>query len=237
MGEDAQVTDSMMHLFRRLGMVVLALATVVALYLLAAWLLPKVPVNAGAAQPEDGIAIYLLSNGVHTDLVLPLANTEQDWRELIDPQHTVRPDSLAQWVAFGWGDKGFYLNTPTWADLSASTALKAAFGLSGTAMHITYHRDLDQGPMCHRILLSPEAYARLVGYIVSGFARDAAGNAMHIAGGRYTDSDAFYEATGRYHLFHTCNGWTNEGLKACGAQACLWTPFQAGLMDLYARAP
>jgi len=224
-------------LLRFAGRTLLLLVAVVGLYLLAAWLLPKVPVNAGAVRPDDGIAIYLLSNGVHTDLVLPLANAEHDWRGLINEQHTVRPDSLAHWVAFGWGDKGFYLNTPTWADLTPGTALKASFGLSGTAMHITYHRGLQEGPLCHRILLSPEAYLRLVGYIASGFARDPAGSAMPISGAHYTHSDAFYEATGRYHLFHTCNSWTNAGLKACGAKACLWSPFQGGLMDLYAPLP
>jgi uncharacterized protein (TIGR02117 family) len=225
------------RIVRFAGRSLLVLVALIGLYLLAAWLLAKVPVNAGAAQPKDGIPIYLLSNGVHTDLVLPLVSTEHDWRDLVDPTHAARPDSLARWVAFGWGDKGFYLNTPTWADLTASTALKAAFGLGGTAMHLTYHRSLAEGLLCHRILLSPEGYAKLVAYISSGFARDAAGGAIRITGAHYTTSDVFYEAVGRYHLFHTCNGWTNNGLKACGAKACLWTPFQSGVMDLYAIEP
>lgn len=225
------------QILRFIGRALLVLVSFIGIYLLAAWLLSKVPVNAGAAKPQDGIPIYLLSNGVHTDLVLPLAITEHDWRSLLDQNLLAEPDSLARWVAFGWGDKGFYLNTPTWADLTASTALKAAFGLSGTAMHITYHRSLHEGPVCHRILLDPEAYGRLVQYIANGFARGASESATPIAGAHDTDSDVFYEATGRYHLFHTCNSWTNEGLKVCGAKACLWTPFQGGLMDLYAPLP
>lgn len=225
------------RIVRFAGRMLLVLVALIGLYLLAALLLAKVPMNAIAAQPTDGIPIYLLSNGVHTDLVLPLVSTEHDWRSLLDRDLTTKPDSLARWVAFGWGDKGFYLNTPTWADLSASTAVKAAFGFSGTAMHITYHRGLQEGPLCHRILLDPEAYRRLVKYITTGFAQDNVGRALHIPGAHYTDKDVFYEATGRYHLFHTCNSWTNAGLKACGAKACLWTPFQSGLMDLYAPLP
>ena len=103
-------------------------------------------------------------------------------------------------------------------------------------MHITYHRSLQEGPLCHRILLSPEVYARSVGYIASGSARGA-GSAIHIAGADHTDNDVFYEGTGRYHLFHTCNACTNEGLKACGAKACPWTPFPAGSVELYAPLP
>jgi uncharacterized protein (TIGR02117 family) len=222
---------------RLLGIGLLVLVVAVLLYLATAWQLAQVVLNEKFPAADPGIPVYLLSNGVHTDLVLPLANAQRDWHDLVDPTHALRPDSLARWVAFGWGDKGFYLNTPTWADLTASTALKAAFGLGGTAMRVTYHRSLAEGPLCHRILLSPEGYAKLVAYISSGFARDAAGGAIPITGAHYTTSDVFYEAVGRYHLFHTCNGWTNNGLKACGAKACLWTPFQSGVMDLYAIEP
>jgi uncharacterized protein (TIGR02117 family) len=222
---------------RLLGLCLLVLVAALVLYLATAWQLSMVVVNEDRAVAASGIEVFLLSNGVHTDLVLPLANAQHDWHDLVDPTHAERPDSLARWVAFGWGDKGFYLNTPTWADLTASTALKAAFGLGGTAMHLTYHRSLAEGLLCHRILLSPEGYAKLVAYISSGFARDAAGGAIRITGAHYTTSDVFYEAVGRYHLFHTCNGWTNNGLKACGAKACLWTPFQSGVMDLYAIEP
>lgn len=222
---------------RLLGIGLLVLVVAVLLYLATAWQLAQVVLNEKFPAADPGIPVYLLSNGVHTDLVLPLAYAQHDGRDLVDPTHAVRPDSLARWVAFGWGDKGFYLNTPTWADLTASTAVKAAFGLGGTAMHVTYHRSLAEGPLCHRILLSPEGYAKLVAYISSGFARDAAGGAIRIPGAHYTTSDVFYEAVGRYHLFHTCNGWTNNGLKACGAKACLWTPFQSGVMDLYAPEP
>lgn len=226
-----------LRLLRFLGIALLTIAVAVLLYLAAAWQLSLVVLNAEAAPPTDGVPVYLLSNGVHTDLVLPLDHPAHTWRTLVDPHHTTRPDSLAHWVAFGWGDKGFYLNTPTWADLTASTAFKAAFGLGGTAMHLTYHRQPVEGAQCHRILVAPEAYARLVAYITASFAHDGAGSVVRIPGAHYTTTDVFYEAAGRYHLFHTCNSWTNDGLKACGAKACLWTPFQAGLMDLYGQEP
>ena len=49
----------------------------------------------------------------------------------------------------------------------------------------------------------------------------------------YGKNDAFYEANGSYSLFHTCNTWANNGLKACGQKACFWTPFDSGIFYHY----
>lgn len=57
------------------------------------------------------------------------------------------------YIAFGWGDKGFYLDTPTWADLKFSTAFKAAFWMGQSAMHTTYYREVKEGEDCKRLCL------------------------------------------------------------------------------------
>lgn len=72
-------------------------------------------------------------------------------------------------IAFGWGDKGFYLDTPEWSDLKASTALKAAFGVSSSAIHTTFFKQLKEGEDCKRILISKENYQKLVAYISDSF--------------------------------------------------------------------
>ncbi len=221
----------LLRLVKRLARVCGVLVGLVALYLLAAWLLPKVTVNpAGRPGPHT---VYLVSNGVHTDLVLPVHHAGHDWRTMLDAKHAQSPDTAARWIAFGWGDKGFYLDTPTWAELKASTAFKAAFGLGGSAMHITWCHEPAPGPRCRRFTLSDRAFLDLVRYIRASFKPGAEGLPVRIEGAHYERTDVFYEGVGTYTLFGTCNGWTNTGLKACGAKACLWTPFQGGLMDLY----
>ena len=52
----------------------------------------------------------------------------------------------------------------------------------------------------------------------------------------YGNSDAFYDATGSYSLFHTCNSWTNNALKAAGMKASVWTPFDKGIFHQYKAA-
>jgi uncharacterized protein (TIGR02117 family) len=139
-----------------------------------------------------------------------------------------------KYIAFGWGDKGFYLKTPTWADLKASTVFKAAFGLSSAAMHTTFYDKLKEGKRCVRLDISKEQYQRLITYIEKSLQTDASGNPVTIgADARYNDHDAFYEAKGSYNLFHTCNTWTNDALKVSGQKACWWTPFDKGILNLY----
>ena len=95
-------------------------------YLLIVTLLSFVSVNEDFAENQKEIPIYILTNGVHTDVVLPLKSEYYDWTNQLKPEHTKAKDSTYQYAALGWGDKGFYMETPTWADLKASTALKAA---------------------------------------------------------------------------------------------------------------
>ena len=61
----------------------------IVLYFVAAFVLSSVPVNADIKPCEkDAVEIYILTNGVHTDLVLPYRNQYMDWRKWVNPSHT-----------------------------------------------------------------------------------------------------------------------------------------------------
>lgn len=210
-----------------------AILLFIAAYLVAAYSLSSIGVDKEQVTSED-VTIYILSNGVHTDLVVPLKTTEVDWSKYIKAENTLAKDSLAKWVAFGWGDKGFYLETPTWADLKFLTAFKAAFALSTSAIHATFYRELKEGENCKPIKISHAQYFRLVEYIEQSLLYDEKGFTLLIkTNAHYGGHDAFYEANGKYNLFYTCNTWANNGLKACGQKACLWTPFDKGIFNNY----
>lgn len=207
----------------------------VGLYLVSAWGLSRITVAAKPSE-NNNIPMYILTNGVHTDLVVPVRTTQIDWSQSVLFANTIGKDTTAQWIAFGWGDKGFYLETPTWADLKFSTAFKAATGLSTAAIHATYYKNLREGNDCIRTSIDSAKYAQLIAYIGQSFKRDAQGQIMHIVtNANYGRTDAFYEAKGSYSLFHTCNTWANNGLKACGQRACLWTPFDKGIFYQYRK--
>lgn len=207
----------------------------IGIYLATAFCLSRITVHAEKNAPKE-MAIYIKTNGVHTDIIVPSKNNYFDWTKQVAFSNThLSGDTLSmQWLAFGWGDKGFYLNTPTWDDLTFSTAFKAAFALSTTAMHATYYSSITENKSCKKILISYAQYKRLVDYIGSSFSHDDAGNTIPIiTNAKYNNADAFYEGTGRYSLFKTCNSWANAALKSCGQKACLWTAFDTGIFLKY----
>jgi uncharacterized protein (TIGR02117 family) len=156
-----------------------------------------------------------------------------DWSKWVNPSHTKSGDSSAVNVAFGWGDKGFYLETKTWDELKLSTACKAVFYLGSSAMHVSFHKKLRETASCRKICVSKESYLKLVEHITESFDADSVGVPKQIVGASFTNHDAFYDAKGKYSLFYTCNTWANDGLKSAGLKACYWTVFKGGIFDQY----
>jgi len=185
-----------------------------------------IPVNTDFEQDPEGIKIYVESNGVHTDIVVPIHHELINWENTVDPKDFDPPDEIFKYIAFGWGDKGFYLYTPNWDDLKASTAIKATLLPSPTAMHVTYKEEAPiAGERSRELLISSESYQSLINYILSSFKFENEKTQL-IDCCRYGNvNDNFYEANGSYHLFRTCNNWTNGALKEARVKTSLWAPF------------
>ena len=214
------------------GRFLLGIVAFIAVYVLAVLALSRIPVNSEPAKSGD-VVIFVNTNGVHTDVIVPVKNDVKDWARAILYSHTKSKDSIMKYVAFGWGDKGFYLDTPEWSDLKASTAAKAAFYLGTSAMHTRFYPDLAEDEDCIRINISKKDYESLVKYIETSFRPGSDGRPQWIAGRSYGKYDAFYEGEGAYSLFYTCNTWTNNALKAANQRAALWTVYDQGIFYHY----
>ena len=213
----------------------LALAAVPLSYLLIALPLGLLPVNRDfrPTPPErGGISVYLRSNGVHADLVLP-ASWPHDWRDelplasVIDVRRVAAPASL-RWIAFGWGDRGFYVQTRTWRDLRAGAVTVALLGLGPAAMHVEYLAR-PQDYRVQRIDLDLHQYRALVAALREGFQRAPNGSPRRIDAPGYFATDAFFEGTGRYTLWLTCNEWIRRALASAGVRTAVWAPFDVAL--------
>ncbi|WP_304198334.1 TIGR02117 family protein [Flavobacterium alvei] len=216
-----------------IGWILLGIISFFVLYVISALSISKISVNSDVSQKDKPIEIFILSNGVHTDIVVPIKNDIKDWSKEIRFQQTKSKDSLVNYLAMGWGDKGFYLNTPEWSDLKASTAFNAAFGLSSSAMHTTFYKNIKEGADCKKIKISVEEYQKLIIYISESFKLGSNKNIQWISGYTYGNSDAFYEANGSYNLFFTCNTWANNALKSANQKASLWTVTDTGIFFQY----
>lgn len=207
---------------------------VVILYLILGYLLPFIEVSAKDDGQKKEIPVYIYTNGVHTDIVMPVKNDMQDWSAKIPFSNIKSKKTDYQYVGIGWGDKGFYLDTPTWADLKFSTAFKAAFWLSESAMHCTYYREMKEGADCKKIMISRNQYQQLVQFVESKFDQDQNGKFILIpTNAVYGENDAFYDARGTYSFAYTCNTWANDALKAAGQKAAFWTPSDYGIFLHY----
>lgn len=216
-----------------IGKILMGFIAFVLLYLLAAFCLSRISCDEEVNQKDD-LSIYIKTNGVHTDIVVPIKNEQMDWSKEIKFSHTTSKDSTYKYLGLGWGDKGFYLETPTWADLKASVAFKAATGLSTTAIHTTFYHNVVIDSSCRKIDISKGQYQRLINYITDSFQKNDKGQLIHIqTNANYGNSDTFYEANGSYSMFKTCNTWANNALKHSGQKHCLWTPFDKGIFLNY----
>jgi len=205
----------------------------IVLYLTTAYVLSNIQINSdNTSYQNSSIDIYLISNGVHTDIALPISNELKDWNNFINPNCTKNTCEDVNYLSFGWGDKGFYLETPNWSDLTFKTAFCALFNLSTSAMHVNYYKQLNESKNCVKLSIRKEEYIKLINYIEQSFKLNSS-KPILIDNAHYSSHDAFFEANSTYNLFKTCNTWVNKGLKTANLKACLWTPFESPILNLY----
>lgn len=199
------------------------------LYGLAALALGLIPVNGDFRQSGQGIDIYIRANAVHTDLIIPIRTDTRDWGSKLPGL------GGADYLAIGWGDRAFYLETRHWSDLKPGNALRALIGLDRTLLHVEPIERPMESEQTIRLRIAPAQYARLVAAIDAGFAKGADGKPVAVPGAHYDERDAFYEATGTYSLFSTCNDWVRQALAQAGIRTAAWAPFSQ-ILTYQARA-
>ena len=194
-------------------------------YLVVSLILTFITIDRKGHNETLDKAIYLNTNGIHLDIIIPKKNIDS---LLLKGINTGTDD---QYLSFGWGDKDFYLNTPTWNDLTFKTAFKALFLNSETLLHIT--RFQNRHKEWKEIKISDSELQKLNNYILLSFKTNEDGYKQILKSKGYSFNDDFYQAKGSYSIFKTCNTWVNAGFKDSGLKACLWTPFDFGLLNKY----
>lgn len=184
-------------------------------YLAAALVLGLI--SSRTAMPTPTAAadypVYLVSNGVHINLVLPLHNDIADWRDRL-------PESgPGDWVYIGWGSRAFYTQVPTWADLTPTIAAQALFYddavlyVRPAAIPMPDAKHVRKVRMCQQELRSvSQDIARQFAstQAVSGFPN-------------------FYPAQGHYTPLMTCNEWMR--LRLQHRSMPLWSPFDQAILN------
>lgn len=217
-----------MMLFRWLGRAAMLLVLLLAGYAAAGLAGGAVPANADWRPPAHGVRIYVESNGVHVGLVVPKVAAGVDWRgvapgaDLADPRYAGYDH-----LAIGWGERAFYLETATWADVKLRTILAAARGSDATLMHVEHVPAPMPSRAVRSVLLRPEEYRRLAAFIRASFAM------RREAFRGYDRNDVFYAARGHYSAGRTCNAWAGDALRQAGVRVGRWTPFPVTVLGWF----
>jgi len=200
-------------------------------------ILALIPVEKEKTQEPTLVSIYFMQSGVHTDIIVPVHHKIQNWDALFPYENNKVYDTTFHWIGIGMGDKRFFLTTPTFNDLTLSTAFRGAFGLSGAAIHAYYHYEIPNDRPIIKLKITENQYKRLCRYIKQTlrFKNDKPILLESKVEGTTFDYDRYYDANGNYSVVNTCNSWVNEGLKSAGQRGCYWTAFAGGIFYQYGK--
>lgn len=195
------------------------------LYIVVSLILTFITVDRLSNNKVTDHSIFLSTNGVHLGIVIP--------KESIDDTllSSLKHNDSDKYLTFGWGDENFYLNTPTWADLTFKNAFRAVFLKSSTLMHVTQFKQRQTDWV--EIKVTTDELKKVNKYILNSFALNKSGIKVMLEDKGYTSTDNFYKAKGSYSALNTCNTWANTAFKQSGLKASLWTPFDFGLINKY----
>jgi uncharacterized protein (TIGR02117 family) len=191
-----------------------------------------VPVNKQFRQTPGGVPIFVMSNGFHSDVVVPLhePRTQTDWLQKLGQPAWTNQFAHYQFMAFGWGSEGFFLDSYGGHFPRLSTTLRAA--LPGKSlMHVGFYpAPPTAGSRVIPLLISEAQYQKLVELITHSFQLDSVGHFSLRNSAGYTSHDFFFRANGHYHLLRTCNDWTNRTLGRAGIRAAWKAPLAASVL-------
>lgn len=156
---------------------------------------------------------------------MPTENSVFDWhRYLSIDEIGIDQNKNYNYLSFGWGDRDFYMSTPSWKNLKLSTTFKALFLPTPSVMHVKGYEVIPNYLEVKCIKINQKDYWQLINFIKSSFQLDANGRQIRLGNGN-TDNAGFYAAKGSYSILRNCNSWTSEGLR----KADVNTPFLSEL--------
>lgn len=187
------------------------------------------------AMPGQGVAIFLVDNGFHSDIAVPreAAIGAGGAFARATAETTAQP-----WVLIGWGDARFYEDQSPWQG-RIPDGVRALFGGRPTVVHlegISERPDLAWRDGVTRIVVSPAGLAALLARADAALLRD--GDEPIASPIPHPPDEGFFRSGEGFSGVHLCNHWAAELLNAAGLPTtAVIDTLPAGLrLDLKLRA-
>jgi uncharacterized protein (TIGR02117 family) len=178
--------------------------------------------------------VYVSSDGFHTNFFVPVETPVFNWRTQFDlDQVALRPSRDYRYLQFGWGDRIFYIETPSWDQVRPSNALRALFYWQNeSALFLKGYPALPQSPneQMQCVKLSADDYLALMRFMQNTFELGDRGQPQRLASGQ-DQASGFFAANGHYSILNTCNTWTANGLRAANVNTPVWSGLARPVMQ------
>lgn len=200
----------------------------IGLAVVAGMVVPRPLSGKPAIAATGNREILVLSNPIHTDIVLPLDDDVVGAFDDLIAAGSPLDHPEARYVVFGWGGRSFYIETPTWGELKPMPVLKA-LTLDSSVLHVDVAARIDlDAPDVQRFSTDEEGMARLTDFVRATLV-SSDGAVRPIEGASYGETDIFYEANGGFNVLAGCNTWTAAALRTAGVRTGWWTPLPVTL--------
>lgn len=156
--------------------------------------------------------VYLNSNDVHVDIVLPTGT-----------------DDYEEYTSFGWGAEYFFLNVPTWSMFKYRDFMHVIKNAEDVVMRETVYNNKQK----NWIPVPVDQYEldMLRENIFNSYVYNSKGSKIKVPDKKYNGT--YYKAAGKYTLIYNCNSWANDMLKNSGLYAKKDTRLAWQITDLY----
>ena len=183
-----------------------------------------VPKKWGHSPQSCQIKICVANLDIHTEILVPVKNKIYDWR-----LNKIGTDANYKYLAFGWGEREFYMNAPDRIDLKIFAGVKALFLPNPSVIRVEGYRELPKNVEIKCFGVSQRGYLNLNKFIRDTFQLDKQARRIRL---RYDKplNVSYYEAKGTYSILRTCNSWTAEGLRKADVNTPLWAGLSSAIM-------
>ncbi len=178
------------------------------------------------------LPVYVASDGFHTNFFIPVETPVFNWRTVFDLDTIAQRSSQSyEYLQFGWGDRKFYIETPSWEQVRPTNALRALFyWRNPSALFIKGHPQLPHAgnEQLQCVKLDRADYLALMTFLQGTF-QGSSSRPQRLASGQ-DGASGFFAANGNYSVLMTCNSWTANGLRAANVNTPLWAGLAPPIM-------
>lgn len=188
--------------------------------------LPFIPV--GNYKPGNLIhTVYLTTNNIHSSFLFPRNEADELLRFL--PLDLLQVKDF-EGVEFSFGDKDFFVEVPTWDEVTFKVLIDALLSPEAGLIHVDFFENIPvSSSAVIKMKIDDSQYKKLVIFIMDSFLTKNNGPIIYKSYGHH-ERDFFFLSPVRFHMFNTCNSWVGKALRYAGIKTGISTPHKWGIL-------